>query len=216
MSGLYILGNGGFAHELFDQLVLQTQLPDYIFKGFITVKGNKAFCVSEEGVKPFTYPKFSSFVLGTNKTDKRDLLIKHFSKYYSIDVETFPNVISSSAYVSKLANLGYGNIVSAGSIIAGEVSLGNFNSLNIKASINNNTEIGSNNIIGPGVTILTKSKIGDFNFIGANAVIGNRLTIGSHNTVSAGEFVESSMNNREFFQSGYSQNKPEMHETSKL
>ena len=55
MKKTYILGNGGYAQEVFEQIFLRNVISN--FGGFIILKDNKAFLIGDEGVAPFTYPK---------------------------------------------------------------------------------------------------------------------------------------------------------------
>ena len=80
MKKTYILGNGGYAQEVFEQIFLRNVISN--FGGFIILKDNKAFLIGDEGVAPFTYPKESAFILGTGNKAWRQLFIEHFLKYY--------------------------------------------------------------------------------------------------------------------------------------
>ena len=59
----YILGNGGFAQEVFEQIVLKEGATS--FGGFIILKKDKAYCISEDGATLFNHDEKSSFILGT-------------------------------------------------------------------------------------------------------------------------------------------------------
>ena len=45
MNKLYILGNGSFAQEVFEQIIVANQIKN--FGGFIILKDDKAFCIGE-------------------------------------------------------------------------------------------------------------------------------------------------------------------------
>ena len=49
MNKLYILGNGSFAQEVFEQIIVANQINN--FGGFIILKDDKAFCIGEEGAE---------------------------------------------------------------------------------------------------------------------------------------------------------------------
>ena len=63
MKKIYILGNGSFAQEVFEQIIVANQIKN--FGGFIILKDDKAFCIGEEGAEAFTYPPSAQFILGT-------------------------------------------------------------------------------------------------------------------------------------------------------
>ena len=77
---LYILGNGGFAHEVFDHIYLKENTNK--FYGFITLIGDKAFVISEQGIVPFEYDKEASFIVGTQNTIWKNKLLQYFLNLY--------------------------------------------------------------------------------------------------------------------------------------
>lgn len=210
MRNLYILGNGGFANYIYKQLVKKSFFTtEYYFRGFITLKGGKAFCVSETGITPFTFPKQASFILGTNKTKYRNEFFDILGTYYkTFDKELFPNIVLGVGFVDLDIELGYGNLICDYASIVGPGVIGNFNSINMYANIQHNCKIGNNNVISPYVCVLPKTKIADNNFIGTHATINRKLTLGSNITISAGEGVFEDIGDRVYFQSGFAQGKP--------
>jgi UDP-3-O-[3-hydroxymyristoyl] glucosamine N-acyltransferase len=200
MSKTYILGNGGFAKEIFEQIFLQDK--NYSFGGFIILKDKKAYLINDQGITPFTYEATASFVLGTGHKKWKSAFIEHFSRYYEKTIKHFPNIISSKAYVSHTSSMGIGNVLCAFSLINANAQIGSFNTINVYASINHDCIIGDNNILSPYASILGYCKVGDNNFLAAKAVITPTISIKDGNTISAGEVVFDDMANREFFQSG--------------
>jgi hypothetical protein len=51
MKKTYILGNGGYAQEVFEQIFLRNVISN--FGGFIILKDNKAFLIGDEGSSTF-------------------------------------------------------------------------------------------------------------------------------------------------------------------
>lgn len=207
MRNLYILGTEGFSEEIHDYAIIRQSITNYIFRGFITIKDNKAFYVSNNGVDRFSFPKSSSFILGTNNMYKRNQFIELFKSYYDFNADTFPNIVLGNGYVSSYAQLGYGNVICNNAIVNGSAKIGNFNSINTYGSIHNSTIIGDNNIISPYATVLPKALLGSSNMIATKAIINKRVCIGSYNTISAAECVFEDMGNNEIFQSGYSESR---------
>ena len=197
---LYILGNGGFAHELFEQISLQDTT--YGFSGFIVIKDGEAFVINEEGVTPFLYPESASFVIGTNNVARRKSFIDFFTARYEPNKTHFPNVYSSKAYISKTAMLGYGNVFSPFSIINGNSKVGNFNCFNIHSSISGNSIICNNNLLFPYACIMGNCLIGSYNMLGTHSTITQGLSIGNNNTISHGECLFDELSSNEIFQSG--------------
>jgi hypothetical protein len=71
MKKTYILGNGGYAQEVFEQIFLRNVISN--FGGFIILKGNKAFLIGDEGVAPLPILKILLLYL--------ELVIKPGEKY---------------------------------------------------------------------------------------------------------------------------------------
>lgn len=197
---LYILGNGGYANELFDQLFLEKN--NYTFQGFIIMKDDKAFVITDLGISPFNYSKNASFILGTQNLLWRTIFINHLSNYYELSNKHFPNIISNKAHVSKTSILGIGNSFSPFSSINGITIIGNFNIFSNYSSIYNNCTIGNYNILGPYASIMRNCDIEDNNILNANCVITEKITVGSENIVGASECVFDNLNSKELFQSG--------------
>ena len=201
----YILGNGGFAQELFESFFIPHN--QYNFSGFIILNGDKAFVISEQGIHPFTNDKDAAFVIGTQNPIWRLKFIKHFTQLYEINKKHFPN-IQSKAHISRTAIIGVGNVFAPFSSINGIAQIGNFNSFSTYSSANNRSKIGNNNIFGSYAGIMNKCCIGDNNVFQPNSIVTEHISVGNDNLVSAGECVFDNINNEELFQSGIILKKP--------
>lgn len=203
---LYILGVGGFASEIFEQVFLQKYRDD--FGGFITLIGDEAFVISEVGVSIFDFDKNAKFVLGVLDTNQRNKFLSILTPRYAISTEHFPNISAPDAHVSKMANMGCGNLFCSFSMINANAHIGSFNCVNIYASINYDCVVGNYNIFSPYAGLMGQCSVGDRNFIGTHATIVPKVVIGNENTISSGECLFDNMNTREFFQSGIITKKP--------
>lgn len=200
MVQYYILGNGGFANELYDQVFLQNRLED--FGGFITLKSDKALLVSDKGITNFIYPVDAKFLIGTGNKKWRSKFLLHFLDRYRETEEHFPNIAVNSAHISKMADIGIGNIFCAFSMVNADVVIGDFNLVNTYSMLSHGTKIGSYNIFCPKSSTMGEVRIKDFNFFGTGVTIVPNIKIGSHNALSAGEYLFENMGNKQFFQSG--------------
>lgn len=207
MNKIYILGNGGYSQELFEQMILQPKKSS-VFGGFIILKEGSAYLLNNDGVSLFNYPKEASFLLGSGNKKWRKILINHFTQYYEPTLQHFPNFISPKAYVSSMSVMGIGNVFCAFSLVNANATMGNFNNFNIYSTISHDCLIKDNNILSPYSGFMGYSRAGSDNFLGANAVITPKVTLGNDNTISAGEVVFDSMSDRQFFQSGITYRKP--------
>lgn len=202
----YILGNGGFANELYDQVFLQNPTSE-IFGGFITLKGNEALLVSNNGVEIFTYPVNAKFILGTGNKKWRNKFLLHFFDKYRETEEHFPNIIVGSAHMSKMADIGIGNVFCAFTLVNADAKIGNFNLFGAYSTISHDCVMGDYNILSPKSALTGNVAVKDFNFLGAGTTILPDVSIGSHNSLSAGEYLFEHMDNKQFFQSGIITNK---------
>lgn len=197
---LYILGSGGFAHELFDHIFLKQIV--HKFKGFITLNGDKAFVISDNGIETFEYESDAAFILGTNNTEWRSIFLKHFLARYQPTKTHFPNIYGNLTSISTTSMLGVGNLFLPFSSVHGIATIGNFNSFSSYSSVHNRCKIGNCNIVQPYAGVMNQCSIGDNNILQANCIITEKVAIGNHNIVSAGECVFDDVNNNELFQSG--------------
>lgn len=197
---LYILGNGGFANEIFEHIFLKENT--YEFCGFITLVGDKAFVISNQGVLPFEYDPSASFVLGTQNTFWRIRLLEYVLKLYKPIKTHFPNIYSNRCSVSNTSMSGIGNLFLPFSSVHGISTIGDFNSFSSYSSVYSRCKIGNHNIVFPYAGIMNQCSIGSNNIMQANSIITEKVIVGSDNIISAGECVFDNINNNELFQSG--------------
>jgi NDP-sugar pyrophosphorylase family protein len=197
---LYILGNGGFAHEVFDHIFLKNN--KHKFYGFITLNGDKAFVISEDGVQTFEHDNNAAFIVGTQNTVWRYKLINYFLKTYEPIKKHFPNIYSDKAHVSATSVLGIGNMFLPYSSVQGISNIGNFNSFSSYSSVYNRCKIGNHNIVHPYAGIMNQCVVGNNNILQPNSIITEKVNIGNDNVISAGECVFDNVNDNELFQSG--------------
>jgi hypothetical protein len=202
----YILGNSGFAKEIFEYIILRQRTAN--FGGFIILNNDKPFVIGDDGSFEFTYPNSSCFILGTGNKKWRTAFINHFKQHYPLSSTFFPTFSAESAHISKLATIGAGNLFCPFSTVNGDVSIGDFNCFNIYSSVSHDCKMGSYNILSPYAGIMGYCNIGNNNFLSANSTITPRISIGDNNTISAGECLFEDLADRQFFGSGIVYNKP--------
>jgi acetyltransferase-like isoleucine patch superfamily enzyme len=203
----YVLGNGGFARDLFEQIFLRNY-SETNFGGFIILNNDKPFVISDKGSYEFDYPSDSNFILGTGNKNWRNSFIEHFKKHYPLSATYFPNVFTQNAYISKIGNLGFGNVFCAFSLLNSNASIGNFNCFNIYSTISHDCIMGDNNILSPYAGIMGYCRVGNSNFLGTHSTVTPKVVIGNENTINAGECLFDNLSDRKFFSSGVIYNKP--------
>lgn len=94
--------------------------------------------------------------------------------------------IHPSAYVSRSARFGIGNVISAGVAVQSNACLGDFNIIHSNVLIGHDTSLGNHNIVAGGACVSSEVGIGDGNFIGLNSTVRDRARIGDYNILGMG------------------------------
>lgn len=131
-----------------------------------------------------------------NKIDKIGIVIsqgdanlkkKIFDKLINYKNIFYPNLIHPKTLCEmSLLHIGLGNIITAGTIIAADLMIENFNLINRCCNFGHDFKMGSFNTINPAVTISGNVTIGNNCLIGAGATILQGLTIQDGVTIGAG------------------------------
>jgi len=207
MAKIYILGNGGFAQEIFEQVILGHAVKEE-FGGFIILKDGEAILIGDEGAVAFSYPEDARFILGTGNKYWRRRFLSHFTTHYQKTLQHFPNVEAPYAHVSKIATMGIGNVFMNFALINANAEIGDFNMLYSYSSIHHDSVVGSNNVLSPYAGLMGYIKMEDENFLGVGTHITPKCKVGNENTLSAGETLFEDMGDRQFFQHGLVLDKP--------
>lgn len=202
----YILGNGGYAQECFEQFALNGQMEN--FEGFLIMKNEKLVLINEEGVEPFGYRSEANFLIGTGHKTWKKMFIDHLLEYYPLNITHFPNWISYNTHISQTSTLGVGNIFNCFSLINANARVGNFNLFNTYSCIHHDVRLGSYNTLSPYAAVLGYCNVGNHNTLGPAAVMTRRTNIGDDNHLSSGEHLFEDMSDRQFFKGGVVTNKP--------
>jgi len=102
---------------------------------------------------------------------------------------TFEQFVSSSAFVSKFAQIGNGTIVMHHATVQADAKIGQHCVVNDHALIEHDCQIGNNVHISTGALVNGNVHIGNNCFIGSGAVIKNGISIGDNVVVGMGSIV---------------------------
>lgn len=102
---------------------------------------------------------------------------------------SFFNLIHKFSYVPRSVEMGQGNYIGAGVVLAANIQLGDFNFVNRAASIGHDTKISSYNHFGPGCTIAGNCRIGNRNCFYTRSSVINNLEIKDDIIIGAGGVV---------------------------
>ena len=143
---------------------------------------------SDEGFEVFAsrYPLLGVVIaFGTVKI-KYDI----YKKISHITNIVFPNLIHPNVDIDKNnCNLGYGNMIDSGSIIAVNVKIGDFNLIHFGSSIGHDTRIGNFCVVNPQVKISGHVNVKNGVLIGTGATVLQQLTLADNSIVGAGAVV---------------------------
>jgi UDP-3-O-[3-hydroxymyristoyl] glucosamine N-acyltransferase len=137
MYKTYILGNGGYAQECFEQFVLGRVIKD--FGGFLLLKNDKLVLINDEGINDFNYDIKASFMLGTG------------------------NVLNCFAMTNANANIGDFNLLNCYASVHHDVKMGSHNIFTTYATVLGYCTVGDDNWFANAVTVTSKTNIGNDN-----------------------------------------------------
>lgn len=129
-------------------------------------------------------PEADYYFCGFINFNKKHLL-EHLQKYKL----SFSNLIHKFSHVPRSVEIGQGNYIGAGVVLAANVQLGNFNFVNRAASIGHDTRIMHYNHFGPGCVIAGNCFIGSRNCFYTRSAVINKLEIKDDIIVGAGGVV---------------------------
>jgi len=104
------------------------------------------------------------------------------------DIE-FPNLVHPSVKLSEFVNMGKGNIICASSILTVNISLGNFNIVNLNCTIGHDVEVQNYCTLSPGVNISGNVTLNDGCELGTNSCVIPCKTVGAWSIIGAGSVV---------------------------
>lgn len=99
---------------------------------------------------------------------------------------TFPNIIAPNVffYDKKSVKMGKGNFIGPNSSISCNVTLGDFNMLNVFTQVGHDTTFGNHNVVMPSVNISGSVEIGDCNLFGVKSTAIQKVKVGNNVTVA--------------------------------
>lgn len=181
-----VFGAGGFINDIHDAIESKNDKLKFIVlnmeldKKVVAKIPGVIKIISIDDFKPATDFYFFGF-LNPNKGPLLEIL-----KVHSL---TYANLVHKFSYISKTVQMGQGNFIGAGVVLAPNVRLGNFNYINRTVSIGHDTNIADFNHIGPGSTVAGNCKIGSKIFLGTGSKVIENIKIVDEIIVGAGGVV---------------------------
>ena len=99
---------------------------------------------------------------------------------------SFPNIIAPNVffYDKKSVKMGKGNFIGPNSSISCNVTMGDFNLLNVFTQVGHDTKLGNYNTVMPSVNISGSVEIGDCNLFGVKSTAIQKVKIGTNVTIA--------------------------------
>lgn len=188
MSKLFIIGAGGFGKEVANVAKLlgnweeinfiDDSVDKLIYVNGIPVIGKSDILGKIEG----------DIFIGIGSINARNIIAKKLKSNKALN---FPNIIHPSCnwIHNNLNKIGKGNYIGEGVISTVNITIGDFNLINLGCLISHDSEIGSFCNLMHGVKITSGAALHNFISVGAGASIISNIHIQSGAEISANEVI---------------------------
>ena len=191
MKRLLIIGAGGFGREIYGWAKdVQEKDPGWELGGFL-----------DENIYALDDYSYPIGIVGNPDTylpSDNDLFICAIGDPVAkLDIcqlledrgANFITLIHPTAIIGPKCELGYGCILCPGSLLTTNVSLGNFVTLNVYATVGHEAVIGDGSTLSGHADVTGSAKLGKGVFLGSHAVVLPSATVEDFVTVGAGSTV---------------------------
>ncbi|MFT5702469.1 MAG: sugar O-acyltransferase (sialic acid O-acetyltransferase NeuD family) [Desulforhopalus sp.] len=189
-----IVGSGGFAMEtlccFLDSMKIPISDHSKNFRFMIADNDpNEADVLGVPVIKQSTFdPTLYKTIVAIGDPRKRQQVVKELPK----DTE-YISIIHPSAVISKWVQIGEGAIVTAGTILTCNITIGSHAQLNLHTTIGHGCKIGDYFTTAPATNISGDCSVGDCVSMGTNSSIRQGLDICDNVTIGMGSVVVKSI-----------------------
>ena len=198
MKNIIIIGAGGFGREvewLIERINNSRQEIEWNILGYADdnlergtrVGNSKVICSTDELLY---YDEEVSIVIAVGNAVTRKKIYDKIKENTNI---TFPNIIDPSV-IGEASVIGEGNIICAGTIITVNVTIGNFNIINLHCTIGHDDVLKDFITVYPGVNISGCVNVDSFVEIGTGTKIIQQKDIKDNIIVGAGAVIVNDLN----------------------
>ncbi len=186
-----IYGASGFGKEtlacLIDSNLLSKENPEneVVFMDTVEVATNNDFV---NGIRLISENEFDSSLYKVFVAIGDPKIRKSVIDSLPSDTEYF-SIIHPTAVISKWATIGVGSIVTAGTIITTNITIGNHAHLNLNTTIGHDCVIGDFFTTAPGVHISGICNFGECVYFGTNSSVRQSINICDNVTIGMGAIV---------------------------
>lgn len=189
MKDIYIIGASGFGREV---AWLIEELDDWNIAGF--VDDNEK--VLGTNVNGFPVVGNTEYLIEQNKNINVVIAIgnpiirkKIYDKLSQSNMINFPNIIAKDVRISNTNQLGIGNIICTHNVLTTNITIGNFNHINLSCTVGHDAIIEDFSTVYPGVNISGNTRIKSFVEVGTGTKIIQGKTINENIIIGAGSVV---------------------------
>lgn len=192
MSPLFILGTGGQARDIADIADVTGFRPIFVTRDPATIElwsRPEEIVLEDVAVRSTT----EAFALGIGDNHVRATVAKRLRGSLH-----FPSLIHPDASLGRgsraMANAAVGAMIFAGARLTNNVSIGDFVTINVNATMSHDVELGDFANVSPGANIAGNVRIGEGVWIGVGAAVnqgsdGRKLEIGAWAVIGSGAVV---------------------------
>ena len=189
MKDIYIIGASGFGREV---AWLIEELDDWNIAGF--VDDNEK--ILGTNINGFPVVGNTEYLIEQNKNINVVIAIgnpiirkKIYDKLSQSNMINFPNIIAKDVRISNTNQLGIGNIICTHNVLTTNITLGNFNHINLSCTVGHDAIIEDFSTVYPGVNISGNTRIKSFVEVGTGTKIIQGKTINENIIIGAGSVV---------------------------
>lgn len=194
MEDLVVFGVGGFGSEIMEAITTQNNRTNqYKILGFIDDNTE----AQNQIINGYKVIGTSQYLLNRNnainvlvcigETSIKKLVIDKLRANAQIK---YPNFIADGVgFNDEFIHMGIGNIIYYNTVIAVNVTMGNFNYINSSCSISHDVELGDMVTLAPSCTLAGNVRVGNDTYIGMGSVIREGVRVGKVSVVGMGSVV---------------------------
>ena len=195
---LLLIGGGGHCKSIID--VLEESEPVYSEIGIIDIHniGKKVMDYivlgNDDDLQKLLKEGYTDAFISLGGIGNGAIRENHFLRIKSMGFN-IPNIVSSTATVSRNVVLGDGIFIGKKAVVNVGVTIGNNSIINTVAIVEHDCQIDSSVHISPGSVLSGGVTIGNYSHLGTNACVVQNIQIGKNVIVGAGSVVNKSLNN---------------------
>ncbi len=183
------MGAGGFGREVFcgfknDFLATGVAVNEIVFMDEnIELRGSQILGVPVIMFEDFD-PAVYQVVIAVGEPETRKRIVERLPAN-----TVYSSLTHSNATVMDLTSVGEGSVITSGSILTTNITVGKHAHINLNTTIGHDCVIGDFFTTAPGVNISGYCKIGNGVYFGTNASVKNGITVCDNVTVGMGAVV---------------------------